>query len=298
MPAAYYLTDIGSGLDGDDDLSAFVWMAYDEDSLYLYTEVTDDVVNGSSSSRWLNDCIELKFDPEPSEGGTYDGRSNCRMTALGDGPGVDNLNGSEGLIDDSGTPYVPLEEEYARRLTDDGYEIEFRITIEYINTTDGRSLFYNETGKFGLAINIGDNDTGTRDNMLQWSAGHADAVHSDPCLLGTVTFLENNKLGFEAVSIVDPGIVNDNAEEWYTSPTSIESDPIIAESFDLVTNYPNPFNPETTIRYQIKDTGNLTLAIYNINGDLIQKLINNKHHSQGTYELAWNDVYYYSLHFQ
>ena len=289
LPAACYLPDIGSGPDGDDDLSAFVWMAYDEDSLYLYTEVTDDIVNGSSSSRWLNDCLELKFDPEPSEGGTYDGRSNCRLTALGDGPGVDNLNGSSGLIDDSGDSYVPSENDYARRLTDDGYALEFRIPIEYICTNDGRSLLYNETGKFGLAINVGDNDTGTRDNMLQWSAGHADAVHTDPSLLGTVTFLENNKLGFEAVSTVDPSIINENAEEWYSNPNvRIKDNPLIAERYDLITNYPNPFNPETTIRFQIKNAGNITLAVYNINGDLVNLLVNDRSYLQGTFELTWN----------
>ena len=284
LPAACYLTDIGSGPpENDDDLSAFVWMAYDSVYLYLYTEVKDDVVNGSNGARYLNDCIELKFDPEPSEGGTYTEILNTRLTALGDAGvgGIDNLTGLPGYIPEEGV-------DYARKITDDGYALEFRMPIENIEAPDGRSLYFNETGKMGLAINIGDNDSGTRDNMLQWSAGHADAAHSDLKLLGAVTFFENHKLGFEAVSIIDPTIVNENADEWYTSPTSIENDPIVTESYAIVTNYPNPFNPETTIRYQIKNAGSLTLAIYNINGDLINKLVDNKHHQPGTYELNWN----------
>lgn len=285
MPAECYLRDIGDGTgpDDDDDLSAIVWMAHDSVYLYLYAEVTDDMVEGSNGARYLNDCLELKFDPEPYEGGSYTVGLNTRLTALEGPGGSDNLTGLPFFEPEEGTDYV-------RALTDDGYALEFRLLIESLETSDGRSLAYNTTGKMGLAINIGDNDSGTRDDMLQWSAGHADAVHTTPKLLGTVTFLGNHKLGFEAVSIIDPGIVNTNAADWYSNPnpTGIHSEVRSSKSFELLFNYPNPFNPDTKIQYQIKIAETATLAIYNIQGKLVRNLIVDQHHTPGAYEITWN----------
>ena len=38
--------------------------------------------------------------------------------------------------------------------------------------------------------------------------------------------------------------------------------------------YPNPFNPSTTIRYSIKNRGQVTLTIYNAAGQLVRTLVN------------------------
>ena len=299
MPAKCYLRDIGdgNGPDDDADLSAIVWMAHDSSYLYLYTEVKDDIINGSNGARYLNDCLELKFDPEPSEGGTYTALSNTRLTVLGDANvgGIDNLSGLPG--------YSPVEGvDYVRNITGDGYTLEFRLPIENIEAPDGRSLYFNESGKMGLAINIGDNDTGERDNMLQWSAGHSDAAHSDLKLLGTVTFLADHKLGFEAVSIIDPSIINENADDWYSNPnpTGVSDAAVEVGSFKLLANYPNPFNPETTIKFEIPGNGYVNLAVYNIQGEEVAVLINDFRNA-GTYSVSFNGsniasgIYFYRL---
>lgn len=52
--------------------------------------------------------------------------------------GVDNINGSNNLRDVANVPYGPAEDDYARRLTDDGYVLEFRTPRACINTPDGR----------------------------------------------------------------------------------------------------------------------------------------------------------------
>ncbi|HED11500.1 MAG TPA: T9SS type A sorting domain-containing protein [Caldithrix abyssi] len=49
--------------------------------------------------------------------------------------------------------------------------------------------------------------------------------------------------------------------------------PQIAVSFELKQNYPNPFNPSTTIPFTINATKHVTLKVYDVNGRLIETLI-------------------------
>ena len=61
----------------------------------------------------------------------------------------------------------------------------------------------------------------------------------------------------------------------------------VPSKFALVQNYPNPFNPTTTISYDIADGGHVELSVYNMNGQLIETLVNT-HMSPGYYSTIWN----------
>ncbi|MCB5287372.1 MAG: choice-of-anchor J domain-containing protein [Candidatus Cloacimonetes bacterium] len=52
-------------------------------------------------------------------------------------------------------------------------------------------------------------------------------------------------------------------------------------------NYPNPFNPETTIRFSTKEAGPVALEIYNVKGQLIKKLVN-EDKAAGEHTVVWN----------
>ncbi len=46
----------------------------------------------------------------------------------------------------------------------------------------------------------------------------------------------------------------------------------VVERIDILTNYPNPFNPETEISFKLKKEGKAVLTVYNIKGQRIMTL--------------------------
>ena len=68
--------------------------------------------------------------------------------------------------------------------------------------------------------------------------------------------------------------------------TDAENNLVIAQS-ELIGNYPNPFNPSTTIRYDLSKAGKVSINIYNLKGQKVRTLVNNiqqaSHHS-----VVWN----------
>jgi len=62
---------------------------------------------------------------------------------------------------------------------------------------------------------------------------------------------------------------------------------ITANGFSLDHNYPNPFNPSTTIQYSVGKTMNVSMKVYNLNGQLVRTLVSESH-TPGTYQTRWN----------
>jgi flagellar hook assembly protein FlgD len=52
-------------------------------------------------------------------------------------------------------------------------------------------------------------------------------------------------------------------------------------------NYPNPFNPETTISFSLKESQFVNIDIYNILGQRVKTLVANEM-NKGTHSLIWN----------
>lgn len=90
-----------------------------------------------------------------------------------------------------------------------------------------------------------------------------------------------------------------------TRITSGEDDLAPVATTKLFNNYPNPFNPETTIRFSIRDASPVTLEVYNVKGQRIRTLVNETKVS-GNHEVTWNGkddngrnvssgIYYYKM---
>jgi hypothetical protein len=57
--------------------------------------------------------------------------------------------------------------------------------------------------------------------------------------------------------------------------------------YRLECNYPNPFNPETTIKYDLPRMSKVTLVVYNLLGEKIRTIVD-EHQSAGSYAVIWD----------
>jgi hypothetical protein len=55
----------------------------------------------------------------------------------------------------------------------------------------------------------------------------------------------------------------------------------------LSRNYPNPFNPGTTIQYRLPGDGSVTLSLFNLRGQLVRTLVQEKQQT-GDHSIRWN----------
>jgi hypothetical protein len=61
----------------------------------------------------------------------------------------------------------------------------------------------------------------------------------------------------------------------------------LPSKFRMYPNYPNPFNPATTIQYDLPVRADVNLTIYDLNGRTVQTLVNSAQQA-GTYQAKWN----------
>jgi hypothetical protein len=76
----------------------------------------------------------------------------------------------------------------------------------------------------------------------------------------------------------------------YKAVTGIDRpDDLIPTTTQLIGNYPNPFNPSTTIAYQLHKPAKVKVEIFNIIGQKVKTLVNAPQ-SIGNYKVNWNTV--------
>lgn len=68
---------------------------------------------------------------------------------------------------------------------------------------------------------------------------------------------------------------------------------IMPGDYKLAQNFPNPFNPTTRIEYSLPINNTVSLTVYNMLGQEIVKLVENKYTSAGSHNVMWNgtDIY-------
>jgi hypothetical protein len=77
------------------------------------------------------------------------------------------------------------------------------------------------------------------------------------------------------------------AKDFY-GPLRVETVPMaIPQTLLLAPNYPNPFNPGTSIYFEIPEQSNVSLVIYNLLGKEVRTLVNEEREAQPYYE-TWD----------
>ena len=113
----------------------------------------------------------------------------------------------------------------------------------------------------------------------------------------------------EAPTFILVGVTDDDSSSvqvggvWYNeTPAGLEisDEAPIATRFELGQNYPNPFNPTTHIRFNIPETANTKLTVFNVMGEEVATLVNSVMQAGG-HTVSWNassmptGVYFYQL---
>jgi len=83
----------------------------------------------------------------------------------------------------------------------------------------------------------------------------------------------------------DPLSVGPINIDW--SSMSVDDQAALPKKFALYANYPNPFNPVTTVAYDIPEASDVLLEIYNITGQRVKILVN-KRQEPNRYKVQWN----------
>ena len=89
------------------------------------------------------------------------------------------------------------------------------------------------------------------------------------------------------VATYDDGVVR--LPDMLSTTTFVEpaEDANIPSNFNLYTNYPNPFNPATTITFDLKTRTDVKLSVFDLRGRLVQTLIN-RNMNPGSHQIKWN----------
>ncbi len=80
-------------------------------------------------------------------------------------------------------------------------------------------------------------------------------------------------------------IIKDRRDYYHVSLTKDDSS-IIETNQIVTTNYPNPFNPETTIEFNNPVQGQVSVNIYNLKGQLVKNLLQDNL-NQGVHKVVW-----------
>ena len=94
-------------------------------------------------------------------------------------------------------------------------------------------------------------------------------------------------VGGDAGSIQALSITGDGTFSDPPVVTSTDAASEVPMSFRILGNYPNPFNPSTTIQYELAGPTNVTLTIYDAVGRRVRSLMN-REALAGRYKIVWD----------
>jgi hypothetical protein len=171
-----------------------------------------------------------------------------------------------------------------------GYIAE--LNISHCNIQGGQSAIYNQNN--ANIVNWGEGNIDSDPLFLLTGDNPYQLTGLSPCIDAgtpdtTGLFIPPWDLLFnervvdgdgDGIAIIDIGAYE------YQDSVSILEDIIKPITQTKISNYPNPFNPSTTIKLDLAESGNIELAVFNIKGQKVKTLID-AYSAKGHFEIIW-----------
>jgi hypothetical protein len=131
------------------------------------------------------------------------------------------------------------------------------------------------------------------DNAIGDIAGiYSHSIGNNHLLVGSGDFVAPDLVSVLSLSGLELASFNVGAlpsQTVYYSPdlVDIEANSVIPATFSLGNNYPNPFNPATSIPFALNKSEVVTLKIYDIRGSLVSTVMS-AHLNAGSYTSIWD----------
>ena len=95
--------------------------------------------------------------------------------------------------------------------------------------------------------------------------------------------------GTSKVELIDVILAGKGGEEVSVSSTAFDVAFYTPHQTSLTKNYPNPFNPSTTIDYQLSEAGMVSIIVYDLKGSEIKILVNEIQQAD-YHNVVWNGL--------
>ena len=91
---------------------------------------------------------------------------------------------------------------------------------------------------------------------------------------------------FNVTAVYDGGWESEWSDDAWVTVTK-SNNILIPVRTELTGNYPNPFNPETTIKFSLKEAGNVNIKVYNLKGAVVRTLVDGEMNA-AYHEISWD----------
>jgi hypothetical protein len=263
-----------------DPVVAHIKVFFKDNFLYFGADIEDQLVQGAVPSQLENqmDGVVLRIGDRDSVGNTntltfkelgiYIDTAGTPTEWLALSDLMQNSNSEWALYFKPGTVLHNFSS------PDDGYSVEMKVDLSYFGYPEvGDDLLF-------FSVKVADADS------IEQTGGSS----SDNYATRTWWFGEKTQWATPWAVMDSDMLVGVDGDVNLLFPSTIE----------IYGNYPNPFNPVTTLKYSVPSSGNVTISIYNIIGQKVSEheLIQNagNHEFRFNAESLSSGVYFYKVH--
>ena len=171
------------------------------------------------------------------------------------------------------------------------FDAASRTALAYFSQLDDEPLsFYGVDSAGPLPVEFMDAETGSRWNMLGEAiagplAGRrlAQVPAYNAMWFAWTAYWPDTEVWQPGEGILSP----EDIEDIEQAATAIESSDAVPTGFALRQNFPNPFNAQTLIQYELSVAGPVRLGVFNAAGQRVRLLVD-EHQAAGLYLQSWD----------